>query len=149
MSGTTIQDAMDKQGLSRYRLSKISGIPWATRSDICTGKTALEKCSAGTILRLAKALNLTMEETLDLETGEITRAPVIPSDESYLELDLPEDLAEAIQNVKDGFENGDPNMDLLLDELYGSINANQWSQKITKGQADYLRSKYYYGDLDD
>ena len=90
-----------------------------------------------------------MEETLDLETGEITRTPVIPSDESYLELDLPEDLAEAIQNVKEGFENGDPNMDLLLDELYGSINANQWSQKITKGQADYLRSKYYYGDLDD
>ena len=149
MSGTTIQDVMDKQGLSRYRLSKISGIPWATLSDICTGKKNLEKCSAGTILRLAKALNLTMEETLDLETGEITRVPVIPSDESYLELDIPEDLSEAIQNVKEGFENGDPNMDLLLDELYGSINANQWSQKITKAQADYLRSKYYYGDLDD
>lgn len=149
MSGRTLSDVMAEKGLTRYRLAKTSGIPWSTLSNICTGKTALEKCSAGTILRLAKALNLTMEETLDLETGEITRTPVIPSDESYLELDLPEDLAEAIQNVKEGFENGDPNMDLLLDELYGSINANQWSQKITKGQADYLRSKYYYGDLDD
>ena len=40
-------------------------------------------------------------------------------------------------------------MDLLLDALYGEINANQWSDMITKEQADYLRSKYYYGDPHD
>lgn len=148
MSERTISEVMAEKGLTKYRLAKISGIPWSTLSNICAGKTDLEKCSAGTIRRLAEALDLTMEETLDLGTGEITSTSV-PSNESYLELDIPEDLAEVIQNVKDGFENGDPNMDLLLDELYGSINANQWSQKITKGQADYLRSKYYYGDPDE
>ena len=58
-------------------------------------------------------------------------------------------LAEAIEDVKAGFERDDPNMDLLLDALYGEINANQWSDMITKEQADYLRSKYYYGDPHD
>lgn len=103
----------------------------------------------GTVRKLANALDLTIEETLDLETGMVSRSVKTPSDRSYLELDLPNTLAEAIEDVKAGFERDDPNMDLLLDALYGEINANQWSDMITKEQADYLRSKYYYGDPHD
>ena len=64
----TLQDVMSERNISRYHLSKISGIPWATLSDICSGKTALERCSAGTVLKLSRALGMTMEETMDLET---------------------------------------------------------------------------------
>ena len=35
-------------------------------------------------------------------------------------------------------------LDCLWDELYGSINANQWGWEITKEQADYLRAKYLF-----
>ena len=66
--GRTLQDVMSERNISRYHLSKISGIPWATLSDICSGKTALERCSAGTVLKLSRALGMTMEETMDLET---------------------------------------------------------------------------------
>lgn len=45
----TIQQILREKGLSRYQLSKRSGIPWATLADICSGKTALTRCSAGTL----------------------------------------------------------------------------------------------------
>lgn len=147
--GDTLESVMERKGLTRYQLSKISGIPWSTLSNICTGKTDFEKCTVGTVRKLANALDLTIEETLDLETGMVSRSVKTPSDRSYLELDLPNTLAEAIEDVKAGFERDDPNMDLFLDALYGEINANQWSDMITKEQADYLRSKYYYGDPHD
>lgn len=149
MTDRTLQEAMSERKISRYRLSKISGIPWATLSDICSGKTELERCSAGTVLKLSKALGLTMEETLDLETGMVSEACDVHEDLSYLEVDLPESLRTAIEEVRLGFERDDPNIDLLLDTLYGEINANLWSDEITKNQADYLRSRYYYGDSDD
>ena len=60
----TIQDALQKQKMSIYRLAKASEVPYATLNDICNGKTRLEKCSAETIYRLAKTLNVSMEELL-------------------------------------------------------------------------------------
>ena len=60
----TIQDALKEQKMSIYRLAKVSEVPYATLNDICNGKTRLEKCSAETIYRLAKALNVSMEELL-------------------------------------------------------------------------------------
>lgn len=149
MTDRTLQEAMSERNISRYRLSKVSGIPWATLSDICSGKTELERCSAGTVLKLSKALGMTMEETLNLETGIVSETRDVPEDLSYLEIDLPDGLRAAIEEVRRGFEREDPNIDLLLDTLYGEINANLWSDEITKNQADYLRSKYYYGDADD
>lgn len=60
----TIQNAMEIQKLTKYKLSKISGIPYATVSDICTGKAQLQKCTAETIYKLSKALDVTMETLL-------------------------------------------------------------------------------------
>lgn len=71
MAPTTIQEAMDAKGMTRYRLSKVSGIPWSTLSDICTGKTDLMKCTAETVVKLADALEMPIEEVLDLETGTL------------------------------------------------------------------------------
>ena len=109
---------MSERNISRYRLSKVSGIPWATLSDICSGKTELERCSAGTVLKLSKALGMTMEETLDLETGLVSETRDVPEDLSYLEIDLPDGLRAAIEEVRRGFEREDPNIDLLLDRRW-------------------------------
>ena len=147
--GRTLQDVMSERNISRYHLSKISGIPWATLSDICSGKTALERCSAGTVLKLSRALGMTMEETMDLETGVVCTTLVARKDRGYLEKGLPDELQRNIDAVIEGIEAEDPNLDLLLDELYGEINANQWAGVITKEQADHIRSKYYYGDEHD
>lgn len=50
--------------MSIYRLAKTSEVPYATVNDICNGKAQLEKCSAETIYRLARALDVSMEELL-------------------------------------------------------------------------------------
>ena len=60
----TIQDALKQKNMSIYRLAKASGIPYATVNDVCNGKARLEKCSAETIYRLSRALNMTMEDLL-------------------------------------------------------------------------------------
>lgn len=60
----TINEIVASRNLSRYRLSKNSGIPYTTLTDILSGRARLEKCSAETVYRLSKVLDVTMEELL-------------------------------------------------------------------------------------
>ena len=60
----TIRDAMRQRNMTIYRLAKESSVPYATLNDICNGKARLEKCSAETIYKLARALDVPMEELL-------------------------------------------------------------------------------------
>ena len=62
---------------------------------------------------------------------------------------LPADLQKAIQDYLDGIRSQSSVLDCLWDELYGSINANQWGWEITKEQADYLRQKYLFEPEDE
>ena len=56
-----IDDLLKKRNMTRYRFAVQSGVPHTTLNDICSGKTKLEKCSAETVYKLAKALNVPME----------------------------------------------------------------------------------------
>lgn len=58
----SLNDLLAEKKMSKYRLWKQSGVPQATISDICTGKTRIEKCSAETVYRIAKALDIPMEQ---------------------------------------------------------------------------------------
>ena len=60
-----INDELNRQNMTKYRLSKESGVPQATINDICSGKAEIEKCAAGTLYRLAKVLGLTVEDILE------------------------------------------------------------------------------------
>lgn len=59
-----INSEIEKQNITKYRLSKESGVPQATINDICSGKAELEKCAAGTLYRIAKVLGLSVEDIL-------------------------------------------------------------------------------------
>ena len=59
-----VQRYMDRKGISQYRLSKNSGIPYTTINDICSGRAQLEKCSAETIYKISKELDVSMEDLL-------------------------------------------------------------------------------------
>ena len=138
----TLQQLLREKGMSRYQLSKASGIPWATLSDFFSGKTALTRCSAGTLGKLSAALGVPMEQLLTM-TVEQTRTPDgKPKDRSYLERDLPRSLRKALDEYVQGEKDQVSYMDCLWGELYGSINSNQWCGAITQEQADYLRAKY-------
>ena len=55
---------LQQKNMTIYRLSKESGIPYATLNDICNEKTRLKKCSAETVYRIAHALDIPMENLL-------------------------------------------------------------------------------------
>ena len=56
-----INTMLAKKGISKYRLSKRSGVPQTTLADICSGKAKIENCSGETIYKLAKTLGVSME----------------------------------------------------------------------------------------
>jgi len=60
----TVCDLLEKNQLTKYRLSQMSGIPYTTIGDICSGKTELKKCSAETVYKLAKSFGVSMEDLL-------------------------------------------------------------------------------------
>ena len=138
----TIQQVLREKGLSRYQLSKRSGVPWATLADICSGKTSLTRCNAGTLSKLAATLDIPMEQLLTMTVEQRQATDGKPNDRSYLERDLPASLQKALDEYIQGEKDHVSYMDCLWGELYGAINSNQWSNAITQEQADYLRAKY-------
>ena len=134
-----IEDLLSRQEMTKYRLAVQAGIPHATLNDICSGKTKLEKCSAETVYKLAKALGVSMEL---LTEGGIRQA----EREQAFEYGLPDYLQHDLDAYKDGLKSHSGLMDCLWGELYGSINMAEISDGIiTSEHANYLRKKYLYG----
>lgn len=134
-----LDDLLAKRNITKYRLAVQAGIPHATLNDICSGKTKLKKCSAETVYKLAKVLNVSMEL---LTEGGILQA----EREKAFEYGLPEYLQHDLDAYKDGLKNHSSLMDCLWGELYGSINMAEISEGIiTAEHADYLRKKFLYG----
>lgn len=61
----TINNIIERNHISKYRLAKNSGIPYMTINDICSGKANLADCNAKTIYKLSKELGVSMEELLE------------------------------------------------------------------------------------
>ncbi len=134
-----IEDLLEKQHMTKYKLAVQAGIPHATLSDICSGKTKLEKCSAETVYKLAKALKVPMELLTESGIRESER------EESY-EYGLPEYLQHDLDEYKKGLKEHSSLLDCLWGELYGSINIAEINDSfITPEHADYLRQKFLYG----
>lgn len=143
----SIQEIIKEKGMSKYSLSKLSGVPWSTLSDICSGKTDLNRCSVKTLSKLSKVLEMPIEEIMELEIE--TKKDIDdgkPKDKSYLETNLSETLEKTLRAYVQGEEEEVLHLDCLWNELYGTINADLWAGYITEEQADYLRKEYLYGD---
>ena len=55
---------LQQKKLTKYKLSKDSGVPFTTVSEITTGKAKIYNCTAGTLYKLAKTLDVTIEDLL-------------------------------------------------------------------------------------
>jgi len=138
-----IDSLLKKRGMTKYRLALDAGIPHATLNDICSGKTNLSKCTAETVYKLAKSLDIPMEI--------LTENGILQSErEKAYEYGLPEYLQHDLDAYKEGLRNHSSLMDCLWGELYGSINTAAISEgSITAEHADYLRQKFLYGGTHD
>lgn len=60
-----INEQLENLQMTKYRLSKESGVPQATINDICSGKANIEKCAVGTIYKIARVLGISIESILE------------------------------------------------------------------------------------
>ena len=142
----SIQELIVQSGMTKYRVAKQSGIPYATLNDLCSGKTSIEKCSGETLYRLAKALDVSIEQLLGTvmeQKLQIERAQRLKI-QSY-EFGLPGYLQRDLDAFKEGLKTNSTLLDCLWGELYGSINVAEINEgAITPEHADYLRCKFLW-----
>lgn len=62
-----ISELLTENNFTQYRLSKETGIGKATISDLCSGKTSIEKCAAGTLYKIAQAFGTTVDALIEAE----------------------------------------------------------------------------------
>ncbi len=131
----TFEELMQKRNVTIYRLSKESAVPKTTLFDIATGKSNLLDCSGRNLLKISKALNVSIEQLLSLKQA--------PYNAAY-ERNIPMFLADGITNLKKARKTNSSIMDCYNDELNSSINVCEIENLISKEQAAYLREKYLY-----
>ena len=103
-----IEDLLAKRHMTKYRLVVLAGVPHTTLNDICSGKTKLEKCSAETVYKLVKALDVSMELLTEESIRQTER-------ERAYEFGLPDYL----QHDLDAYKAGVKEHSGLLDCLWG------------------------------
>lgn len=143
----TLQNLLDSKNITKYQLSKISGIPKTTVIDICLGKTSIHKCNAITVQKIAKALNCSMEDIMELENGGYNSETGMPMDETHFECGLPKYLEESLERMKKSWKivdsgEKDYHWDICWCELNADINSAEVENLISSEQAWYLRRKY-------
>ena len=133
-----INEFLNNIGMTKYRLAKLSGIPHSTLSELCSGKTSIEKCSGETLYKIAKVLNVSIESLLD------ERMTALEKEHSY-EHGLPSYLQHDLDAYKEAISKKSSLIDCYWGELYGRINMPEISDVlITPEHADYLRQKYLW-----
>ena len=66
-----INQLLTNKNMSKYRLSKITNIPYSTLNDILNKKTDIMKCSVSTVYKIAQALDVSVETVINTKTNSI------------------------------------------------------------------------------
>lgn len=143
-----MQTILNNQNMTKYRLSKLSGVPLTTITDICAGRSDLERCTAKTVFQIAKALQCSVEDLMTMDAvPEYDQETGLPTDKSYLECGLPPYLQESLEKMKTAWKMKDSGKNYLhwdcdYCELQTDINCAEVDGEISTEQAWYLREKY-------
>ena len=144
----TLQALLDSKNITKYHLSKVSGVPKTTVIDICSGKSSIENCTAKTVQQISEALGCTMEEIMTLENPNCyDKETGLPTDDSYLECGLPQYLQDLLEKMKKSWaiiDRGEKDYcwDIYWCELNADINSAEVDNVISAKQAWHLRRKY-------
>lgn len=130
----TFLDLLAEKKITVYSLSRKSGVPKTTLTDIASGKTDILACSGKTLLAISKTLNVSIEELLALEKEE---AKTI----------MPPFLYDSIQEYRKSIRTNSNLIDCYSDQLNSSINVAEVENLISKEMADRLRNRYFRRQL--
>ncbi len=137
---------LEQKKMSKYHLSKISGVPKTTIMDICAGRSDIDRCSARTVQQLARALECTMEDIMALAPAYDSRTG-LPKQQAYLECGLPPFLRISVDAMKVAWRKLDAGelylrWDCDYCNLQSDINTAEVNNLISNAQAWYLREVY-------
>jgi len=76
-----INTLLKERNMTKYRLSKVSGVPHTTVIDICNGKTNISKCTAETVYKIAKALDVSFDT---LVASSVEKRPYFENFKSHI-----------------------------------------------------------------
>lgn len=124
-----LDELLKDRNMSVYRCSKESKVPYTTLLDLVKGKTRIGKCSAETVYKLAKTLNITMECLLEEYEESASGMPYRSSFEIF--------KSNICHLVKD---KGD--MDFIVEVLRNDEIRTYWKRKW------YLESFYLLAMVD-
>lgn len=60
----SINQLLKARKITKYRLSKLSGVSQTTLNDVCSGKVCIKNCTGETLYKLSRALNVSIESLL-------------------------------------------------------------------------------------
>ena len=129
----TFLDLLSEKKTTVYSLSRDSGIPRTTLTDIASGKADLLECSGKTLLAISKSLHVSIEDLLSLEREEAKTS-------------LPGFLLDSINEYRKAIRKDSTLIDCYSDQLNSSINVAEVENLISKEQANRLRARYFGRD---
>ena len=59
-----INEILEQENMSKYRLAKESAVPYTTVNELCSGKLSIGKCAAATVYKLSKVLGISVEDLI-------------------------------------------------------------------------------------
>lgn len=99
---------LKERNISAYRLSKKSDVPYMTINDLVNNKTSFAKCNAETAYKIAKALDMSIEELIGpymkkRTSFELFKSNVCHKLKELGDIDFLADLLES-DEIKDYFD---------------------------------------------
>lgn len=90
-----INQLLTNKNMSKYRLSKLTNIPYSTLNDIVNRKTEIMNCSVNTVYKIAQALDVSIETLINTNANSIN-------------LNIQSDFETFRSNVKQAISVNDP-----------------------------------------
>jgi len=90
-----INQLLTNKNMSKYRLSKLTSIPYSTLNDIVSKKTDIMNCSVSTVYKIAQALDVSIEILINTNSNSIN-------------LNIQPDFEAFKSNVKQAINVSDP-----------------------------------------
>jgi transcriptional regulator with XRE-family HTH domain len=140
-----ITEILKEKKITPFQLMKMTGLPKTTVGDLTSGRASLQSARGHTLLAIAKALDMSVDELLALD--EVKGKDNLPISKVYQEKGLPKILKTALLRYKWGLRmirRGEKYtlLDCDYDELQSAIHVAETDHQISKESADYLREKY-------
>ena len=152
----SLQALLDARGISKYRLSKMSGVSKTVILDICSGKSLLENCTVKTVFRIASALDCSIESLLSFSSADsnaydsekLIAAGSADNEKSLKEIGIDFHIDTSLKNdlyaLIEGIQDNVSYIDCLRDQLLSDVHASYNAGLLTADQAKFIEQNFVF-----